>query len=201
MMVTVPKWLKVFYHSVEWQVNDDSNSIFITFDDGPHPEITPKVLDMLDEYNAKATFFCVGDNVRKYPETYQQILSRGHRTGNHSFNHLNGWKTAYRQYVQNVRKAATLIDSDLLRPPYGKIGPMQLRHLKKDYRIIMWTVLTYDFSKVITQEQCLQNSLIGLKPGSIVVFHDSEKSADNMLYALPGFLKQCNSLGLNAKTL
>ena len=191
----------MFYRSVEWQVSNRSSSVFITFDDGPHPVITPKVLDILDEYNARATFFCVGDNVRKYPEIYQQILVHGHRTGNHSFNHLNGWKTSYRKYVQNIGKAATLIDSDLLRPPYGKIGPMQLHRLKADYRIIMWTVLTYDFSKAVTPEQCLQNSLIGLKPGSIIVFHDSEKSAANMLYALPGFLKQCNSLGLNTRVL
>ena len=191
----------MFYHSVEWQVKDNTNKVFITFDDGPHPVVTPKVLDILDEYNAKATFFCVGDNVQKYPEIYQQMLSRGHRAGNHSFNHLNGWKTRYSQYVRNIDKAATLIDSDLLRPPYGKIGPRQLHRLKADYRVIMWTVLTYDFSKAVSPEQCLRNSLIGLKTGSIIVFHDSEKSAANMLYALPEFLKQCNSLGLNTSVL
>jgi len=191
----------MFYPSVEWQVKDSPNSIFITFDDGPHPVITPKVLDILDEHDAKATFFCVGDNVQKHPETYQQILDRGHQTGNHSFNHLNGWKTAGRSYIENIERAASFIDSNLLRPPYGKIGPMQLLRLKKNYRIIMWTVLTYDFSHIITPEQCLQNSLKGLKPGSIIVFHDSEKSAENMLYALPGFLKQCKSSGLEARSL
>ncbi len=201
MMVTVPKWLRMFYPSAEWQVKDSPNSIFITFDDGPHPVITPKVLDILDEHDAKATFFCVGDNVQKHPETYQQILDRGHQTGNHSFNHLNGWKTAGHSYIKNIEMAASLIDSNLLRPPYGKIGPMQLLRLKKNYRIIMWTVLTYDFSHIITPEQCLQNSLKGLKPGSIIVFHDSEKSAENMLYALPKFLKQCKSSGLEARSL
>ncbi len=201
MMITVPHWLRMFYPSVEWQVKTDTNTVFITFDDGPHPVITPKVLDILDEFNAKATFFCVGDNVQKYPETYQHIINRGHRTANHSFNHINGWKTYHKTYLENIKKAAALIDSNLFRPPYGKITPVQLRKLKKSHRIIMWSVLTYDFSKAITPEQCLKNSLTGLKPGSIIVFHDSEKAADNMLYVLPEFLKQSSKAGLKAITL
>lgn len=200
MMVTVPKWLRMFYPSVEWQVKG-GNSVYITFDDGPHPIITPKVLDILDKGRAKATFFCVGDNVQKYPEIYQQILNRGHRTANHSFNHLNGWKTNNQAYFTNIEKAASLIDSDLLRPPYGKITPLQIQKLKRHYRIIMWTVLTYDFSNKITPDECLQNSLKGLKPGSIVVFHDSEKSASNMLYVLPRFLEQCKNRGLKTVSL
>ena len=200
MMVTVPKWLQVFYPSVEWQVKG-SNSVYLTFDDGPHPTITPRVLDILDRHRAKATFFCVGDNVRKHPETYRQILHRGHRTGNHTFNHLNGWNSNNKSYFSNIEKASKLIDTNLFRPPYGKIGPLQIKRLKKDYRIIMWTVLTYDFSRDITPESCFENSMEGLKPGSIVVFHDSEKSATNMLYALPLFLKKCDELGLEVKSL
>ena len=110
MMVTVPKWLQYFYPSPEWEIKDAKDSVYITFDDGPHPEITPKVLNILDEYNAKATFFCVGDNVRKYPETYQQIIQRGHQTGNHTFNHLNGWKTKNKNYFSNIDKAAGLLN-------------------------------------------------------------------------------------------
>ncbi len=200
MMVTVPKWLQVFYPSVEWQVKG-SNSVYLTFDDGPHPTITPRVLDILDRHRAKATFFCVGDNVRKHSETYRQILNRGHATGNHTFNHLNGWKSNNKSYFSNVEKASKLIDTDLFRPPYGKIGPLQLKRLKKDYRIIMWTVLTYDFSRDVTPERCFKNSIAGLKPGSIVVFHDSEKSATNTFYALPLFLKKCDELGLEVKSL
>jgi peptidoglycan/xylan/chitin deacetylase (PgdA/CDA1 family) len=201
MMVTVPKWLQYFYPSPEWEIKDAENSVYITFDDGPHPEITPKVLDILDEYNAKATFFCVGDNVRKYPETYQQIIQRGHQTGNHTFNHLNGWKTKNKNYFSNIDKAAGFIKSNLFRPPYGKISPLQIKELKKRYRIIMWSVLTYDFNRKLTPEKCLKNALTGLKPGSIIVFHDSEKSDKNMLYALPEFLKRCNDAGLKVKSI
>ena len=156
---------------------------------------------MLEEYNAKATFFCVGDNIRKYPETYREIIRRGHQTGNHTYHHLNGWKTENTTYFNDIEKAKKLIKSDLFRPPYGKISPLQIKKLKQQFRIIMWSVLTYDFSKKLSPEQCLNNALTGLKPGSIVVFHDSEKSADNMFYALPGFLKQCRKKGLTVKHL
>lgn len=201
MMVTVPKWLRFFYPSLEWSVKNNSNSVYLTFDDGPHPEITQQVLDILDQYNAKATFFCVGDNVRKYPETYQQIISRGHKTGIHTFHHLNGWRSSNTKYLQDVEEAGKLIDSNLFRPPYGKISPYQIFRLKKKYRIIMWTVLTYDFSKTVSPQTCLQNALLGLNPGSIIVFHDSIKSKKNMLFALPRFLEQCQKVGLNVKNL
>ena len=201
MMVTVPKWLRFFYPSLEWSVKNSSNSVYLTFDDGPHPEITQQVLDILDQYNAKATFFCVGDNVGKYPETYKHIISRGHKTGIHTFHHLNGWKSANTTYLQDVEEAGKLIDSNLFRPPYGKISPYQILRLKKKYRIIMWTILTYDFSKTVSPQTCLQNALLGLKPGSIIVFHDSIKSKKNMLFALPRFLEQCQNRGLNVKSL
>jgi len=201
MMVTVPKWLQMFYPSLEWEVKDGGNNVYLTFDDGPHPEITSKVLDILDEYNAKATFFCVADNVRKYPEVYQQIIERGHKTGNHSYHHLNGWKTKNKIYFDDVEQAAGLIESNLFRPPYGKITRHQIKTLKNRYRIIMWSVLTYDFRKSITPETCLQHALSGLNPGSIIVFHDSEKSAKNLFFALPEFLKQCKEKNLKVSSL
>ncbi len=201
MMVTVPVWLRMFYPSPEWHIKGDSKSVYLTFDDGPHPDITPEVLKILDEYNAKATFFCVADNVRKYPETYREIIERGHRTGNHSFHHLNGWKTGNKTYFKDIEEASRLIESNLFRPPYGKIGPNQIQVLKKQYRIIMWSVLTYDFRQSVSPQTCLQNALLGLKPGSIIVFHDSEKSAKNMFFALPEFLKSCKENGLVCKRL
>ena len=201
MMVTVPKWLQMFYPSLEWEVKNGGNNVYLTFDDGPHPEITPKVLDILDEYNAKATFFCVADNVRKHPEVYRQIMDRGHKTGNHSYHHLNGWKTRNEIYFDDVEQAAKLIESNLFRPPYGKIAPHQIRVLKKQHRIIMWSVLTYDFRESLSPQACLQNALSGLTPGSIIVFHDSKKSERNMLYALPAFLKQCEEKALKSKSL
>ena len=200
-MVTVPTWLRSFYPSLEWSVKNNSNSVYLTFDDGPHPQITEQVLDILDQYNAKATFFCVGDNVRKYPKTYQKIIASGHKTGNHTFHHLNGWISANSKYFQDVEEAAKLIDSNLFRPPYGKISPYQIFRLKKRYRIIMWTVLTYDFSKTISPQVCLQNALLGLKAGSIIVFHDSDKSKKNMQFALPRFLEQSQKMGFNLKSL
>ena len=199
MMFTVPKPIQKLYPSLVWQKQDEA--LYLTFDDGPHPEITPKILALLDLYEVKATFFCVGDNVRKYPDTYKLILNKGHQTANHTYNHLNGWKTATQEYLNNVEEARKLINSNLFRPPYGKIKRSQIKHLKGDYQIIMWSVLTYDFSKTISPEKCYQNALKGLKPGAITVFHDSEKAAKNMLFALPGFLKAAQKKGYPFKVL
>ena len=199
MMVTVPKLLQTLYPSLIW--HGEEKALYLTFDDGPHPVITPKVLNLLDQYGAKATFFCVGDNVRKYPEIYREILQRGHATGNHTYNHLNGWKTETETYVANVKKAAGLIHSNLMRPPYGKIKRSQIKQLKQDYKLVMWSVLTYDFSSKITPAQCYRNALKGLKNGSILVFHDSDKAAKNMLYALPKFLEKGSEEGLGFSNL
>jgi peptidoglycan/xylan/chitin deacetylase (PgdA/CDA1 family) len=188
MLVTVPKWIKYFYPSLIWEWNEDA--VYLTFDDGPHPVITPQVLDILDKFNAKATFFCVGDNVRKYPDVFNEIKNRGHKTGNHSFNHINGWKTKDKIYFYNVQKAGKLINSNLFRPPYGKIKFSQIKVLRNNYKIIMWSVLTYDFSKKIDKMECFNNSLKGLKNGNITVFHDSAKAEKNMMFALPRFLEK-----------
>ncbi len=190
-----PAILKKLYPSLIWDISDIDKKIFLTFDDGPHPVITPKVLDILDSYNAKAVFFCVGDNVSKYPETYNQILDRGHKTGIHTFNHLNGWKTDDKTYLSNIEKAAKLINSNLLRPPYGRISPSQIKILKKTYKIIMWSVLTRDYDSSLSRRKCFENSVKKTSSGSIVVFHDSEKAENNMMYTLPLFLEHFKSLG------
>jgi peptidoglycan/xylan/chitin deacetylase (PgdA/CDA1 family) len=169
--------------------------IYLTFDDGPHPDITPMVLEILETYNAKATFFCVGHNVEKFHDTYQLILAAGHKTGNHTFNHVKGWNCAAYAYVGNVQKANVLIQSNYFRPPYGKITPAQIRRLKTNFQIVMWSVLSYDFDKETSPEQCLINVLKNVKDGDIVVFHDSEKAARNMLFTLPKVLDSLKKNG------
>ena len=201
MFIKSPSILKKLFPNLIWDIETNEKEIYLTFDDGPHPEITPQVLDILDKYNAKATFFCVGDNVRKHPDTYELILKKGHKTGNHSYSHSNGWKVSNVDYFDDIKKASKLVKSDLFRPPYGRITPSQIKFLKTKYRIIMWSVLTYDYSKKVNKEQCLKNSIIKTKPGSIIVFHDSLKSADNMLYALPLFLKHFTDKGFVFKLL
>lgn len=190
-----PAILKKLYPSLYWDINTNEKEVFLTFDDGPHPIITPKVLDILDVYKAKAVFFCVGDNVNKYPDTYKQIIDRGHRTGNHSYNHLNGWKTKDQEYFSNIHKTAEIVNSKLFRPPYGRISSTQIKHLKNEFKIIMWSVLTCDYDKNITNNQCFNYSIKNTVSGSIVVFHDSEKSEKNMMYALPKFLDYFTSRG------
>lgn len=197
MKAKAPYLLKKLLPQLVWEMNTDKQEIFLTFDDGPNHEITPKVLDILDDFGVKATFFCVGHNVDKYPDAYREILKRGHLTGNHTYNHLNGWKTSSQEYYDNVEKCSKVIDSIIFRPPYGKIGYTQIPYLKMKYRIIMWSVLSLDFNPKVTQEQCLRNAVEYTKKGSIVVFHDSVKASNNMFYALPRFLEYFFKKGFN----
>jgi len=169
--------------------------VYLSFDDGPHPEITPNVLRILKLHDAKATFFCVGQNVEKFPDTYRMILADGHKTGNHTFNHLNGWKCKPTEYFENIQKARMVIQSTYFRPPYGKITPTQIRKLRKDFYLVMWSVLSYDFDKETSPEQCLKNVLDHVCDGDIIVFHDSEKAARNMLFALPKVLVALSKKG------
>ncbi len=179
----------MFYPSLLWQMPEGRNRLYLTFDDGPNPEVTPRVLRLLEAYNAKATFFCVGDNVRKHPDTYNQVLAAGHLTGNHSFNHLNGWKSKLSTYYENVTHAREYIDSNWFRPPYGRITPAQIQALKKDFRIVMWSILSYDFDHETSVQQCTDNVLNNLHDGAVIVFHDSKKALKNMLPALEATLK------------
>jgi peptidoglycan/xylan/chitin deacetylase (PgdA/CDA1 family) len=180
-----PRFLRPLFGKLTWRVKTDSKLIYLTFDDGPVPEVTPQVLDILDEYGWKATFFCVGDNVRKYPEVYQEVLRRGHRVGNHSFNHIRGYRYSVEDYVANVQKASAYIESRLFRPPHGRITFSQIKALKEDYDIVMWDVITYDYDKKKKPEQIMRTVRNYLRKGSIVVFHDSIKAKDNVLTVLP----------------
>lgn len=195
MKVKTPSLIRFLLPGLVWEVKTEKKEIFLTFDDGPHPEITPKVLDILDKYKAKATFFCVGENVSKHPQTYAEILKRGHKTANHTYNHLKGWITKNEEYYQNIQKCAAKVDSKLFRPPYGKIGLTQISAIKKDFSIVMWSVLPRDFDRKVTPEECLRNAVSNSKEGSIIVFHDSLKSAENMLFALPKLLDHFSKQG------
>jgi len=196
MQFKTPYVAKLIYPGLLWDMPSDENKIYLTFDDGPHPEITPLVLNLLDNYNAKATFFCVGENVKKHPETFELVKQKGHAVGNHSHNHLNGWKTANKDYYKNVELANKLIDSKLFRPPYGRISPSQIKHLKKDYKIIMWSALSYDFDARVSKKECLERSIKNSTAGTIIVFHDSEKAKEKMLFALEGYLKHFSKSGI-----
>jgi peptidoglycan/xylan/chitin deacetylase (PgdA/CDA1 family) len=203
-LVKTPGWVKKVYPGMTWDLAAGKNEVFLTFDDGPHPEQTPFVLDQLAKHNAKATFFCIGKNVTEYPLIYRRILEEGHSVGNHTHNHLNGWKVKDEIYLDNIHKAQQYIDSNLFRPPYGKITRFQARQLlmpKYRLKTVMWTVLSGDFDVSITPEQCLQNVLLHTKAGSIIVFHDSEKAKEKMQYALPGVLKYFGEKGFSFKAI
>jgi len=193
-LVTAPQWLRWLYpRQLVWDmpVEKDEKIIYLTFDDGPHPIATPFVLEQLQRYNAKATFFCIGNNVADHSEVYHRILAEGHTVGNHTHHHRNGWKTADDDYITDIQQAATLIDSSLFRPPYGRITRFQARLLqqaKKPYRIIMWSVLAADWDQAVTGQKCYENVILNARPGSIIVFHDSAKALDRLQYALPRVL-------------
>jgi peptidoglycan-N-acetylglucosamine deacetylase len=199
--VSVPLFLRIFYPSLLWSMPAGNKRIYLTFDDGPHPQITPQVLEMLNHYNAKATFFCVGKNVVKHPETYEKIITNGHLTGNHSYNHLNGWQTPLNTYYENANLCRKVVDSDYFRPPYGKITPSQIQTLKKEYTIVMWSVLSYDFDGETSPEQCIDYVLQNARDGAIIVFHDSMKAAPNLLAALPVVLEHYSKEGYTFEQL
>ncbi|WP_396142989.1 polysaccharide deacetylase family protein [Flavobacterium sp.] len=188
--------IKKLFSNYVWDIPNNENKVYLTFDDGPTPEITEWTLNQLKEFNAKATFFCIGDNVRKYPEIFQKVINEGHSIGNHTFNHLNGWKTTTNDYIENVKLYETehcklnIEHCQLFRPPYGKIKPSQSKILRKfGYKIIMWDIISYDFDNTISKEKCLENVLKNVKSGSIIVFHDSKKAFTNLEYALPRTLE------------
>jgi peptidoglycan/xylan/chitin deacetylase (PgdA/CDA1 family) len=162
--------------------------IWLTFDDGPVPEITPAILDILAERNVKATFFCVGHNVAKHPEIFEQVQKAGHAIGNHTYHHLNGWKTPPAAYYEDVVRCDELFQTKLFRPPHGRFTPSQYYLLKEKYLFVMWSVLARDYHRRVTPEKCLDNAIKNTHPGSIVVFHDSIKASEKVLFALPGYL-------------
>jgi peptidoglycan/xylan/chitin deacetylase (PgdA/CDA1 family) len=184
-----------------WRVATEEKVLYLTFDDGPIPEITPWVLEVLKRYDAKATFFCVGDNVRRYPSVFKQILQEGHAVGNHTYNHISGWDSENIPYFHNVRHCANLVKSDLFRPPYGRLTPKQVQFLTRHYKIIMWDVLSGDFDAAVTNEECLNNVISAARKGSIIVFHDSLKASERMMYALPRVLEHFKQRGYRFESL
>lgn len=200
-----PCLLKQFYSELTWNKSRHEKAIYLTFDDGPVPGVTDYVLDQLEIYKAKATFFCVGDNIARNPGLMENINKRNHRPGNHTFNHLNGWDCHNAYYLMNIKKCDELIPSyngpRLFRPPYGKIKKSQIALLKNDYEIIMWDVLTGDFDPNLRPEKCLAKSISCTRNGSIVIFHDSLKGERNMLYALPRYLEHFSELGFKFPAL
>lgn len=204
--VKTPWLLKKIFPLYTWSIPTKEKILYLTFDDGPHPEITLFVLNELKKYNALATFFCIGKNVLANPETYKQIFDGGHTVGNHTQNHLNGWKTANDVYLKDIAEAANHIDSNLFRPPYGKITLFQAKNLHKamkgkKVKIIMWDVLSADFDESVTAEQSLEFVLLRATTGSIIVFHDSEKASMKLRYVLPKILHHFSGQGFKFDSL
>lgn len=209
----VVKWV---FPNYVWDIPNAENKVFLTFDDGPTPEITEWVLEQLKSHGAKATFFCIGNNIEKYPEIFQKVISEGHAIGNHTFNHLKGWKTSVDGYLENttlcnkqmaeneeyLHSETCVLQTNLFRPPYGKIKPSQSKKLRAlGYKIIMWDIVSYDFDKEISREQCLENVLKHVQSGSIIVFHDSLKAEQNLKYALPKTLEFLKGKGYRCEKI
>lgn len=217
---------KILYPSLLWNLPSKQKTLYLTFDDGPIPEVTPWVLALLKEYHAKATFFLIGENIVKHPEIFDQVLAAGHKIGNHSFNHLNGWKTPSSIYIKNVAKAEDIIcekklasdqnqnlrigniaervdkNIKLFRPPYGRITPKQIRALQGEgFKIVMWEVISGDFDAKLSAENCLNNVLKNSKKGSIVVFHDSLKASEKLKEVLPKVLEYYHQKGFEFKAI
>ena len=200
-MVSPPFLLRLAYPGVTWHQSRKEKVLYLTFDDGPIPEVTPKVLALLEQYNAKATFFCIGDNVKKHPDVYASLLVHGHATGNHTFHHYNSWNVSAKYFLKDVEDAKQLIASNLFRPPYGKLTPATLFHLHRNYKIIMWDVISCDFDVTVSKETVYNNVITHAREGSIIVFHDSLKASENMLYALPKVLQYFSERGFKFEKL
>lgn len=209
--VKIPKLIKRIFPNYVWDFSSKEKVIYLTFDDGPIPEITDWTLNTLNQYNAKATFFCIGNNVKKHPEIFKRVLNEGHSIGNHTQDHIIGWKTSEKKYTENVIQAENTINKvlenskinlNLFRPPFGKIKNSQGKMLRKlGYKIIMWSVITFDWEQEITKETCLKNAISKTKAGNIVVFHDSVKASKNMMYTLPHFLEHFSKKGYQFKAI
>ena len=203
-LVKTPWLLKKLYPNLLWDANRSSKCVYLTFDDGPIPIVTPFVLNILKQYNAKATFFCIGDNVNKHPDVFEQVKSEGHAIGNHTYNHLRGWATEDQTYLNNFLKADELLNTKLFRPPYGRMKRSQVKlfqNVKPGLQMVMWNILSADFDASITPEKCLDNVIKNTKSGDIVLFHDSLKAKERMQYALPRALEIWSKEGYSFKPL
>lgn len=212
--VKAPLWLRWIYRSLLWKIPVDEKVIYLTFDDGPHPLATPFVLAQLRQYQAKASFFCIGKNVLEQPEIYDQIIKEGHRVGNHTQNHLNGWKVPEQVYLDNIEKASAYIHTNLFRPPYGRIKLSAIAKIKSllqskltgkeaglKAKIVMWDVLSGDFDLQISAEKCFKNIINNSGKGSIIVFHDSSKAWDRMHKTLPKVLDYYSRKGFRFEAI
>ena len=200
----IPKILRRFLPGDLWEMPGDEPVMYLTFDDGPHPEVTAFVLEELRKWNAEATFFCIGNNVKTYPDMYRQVLNAGHRVGNHTMHHVNAWKVKDADYLEDVAAAKQYIDSGLFRPPYGKITKFlqqQLAAPAYGLQTVMWSLLSADFDTKLSPERCLHRLLLRAKAGDIIVFHDSEKARLRLEYVLPKFLKYFSEKGFTFKKL
>ncbi|MGC3948662.1 MAG: polysaccharide deacetylase family protein [Chryseolinea sp.] len=199
MVHRTPFFFPWLYPTLTWRIPDATKTLFLTFDDGPVPGPTEFVIETLKAANVKGTFFCIGDNIRKHPTVFRSMIAQGHRIGNHTFNHLNGWRTTRQKYLDNVEQCASVIEEPsgpeekpLFRPPYGRITRDQISGLSS-FKIIMWDVLTMDYRRTLSPEQCLRNTIGAARDGSIVVFHDSLKAEKNLVYTLPRFIDHFKS--------
>jgi len=200
-IIKTPKLIRKLFPNYTWNKSRKKPYVYITFDDGPIPSVTPWVLDALDWYDMKATFFCVGDNVRKHGIIYDRILYQGHSVGNHSYSHKSGWSSDLDGYLNDIELCGSFVRSNLYRPPYGRLKPQQAHAIREDYKIIMWDILSGDFDPNINAEQCYQNVIQNIKPGSIIVFHDNIKSFETLKVVLPRVLQYCKDNGLESKAL
>lgn len=194
-----PQFLRILYPKAIWRMNKNEKAVYLTFDDGPIPVVTPWVLDLLDKYKIKATFFMVGDNVRKHPEEFQMVVNRGHRIGNHTFNHIRGLDYKGDSYLENTDKANAYLKTNLFRPPHGYMSPKQYRTLKDKYKIIMWDLVTRDYNRKLNGKQVLGKVKKYVRNGSIITFHDSIKSEENLKYALPRAIEWLQEQGYEFK--
>ena len=199
--VSPPSLLRRYYKELTWNFPTSEKIIYLTFDDGPIPEVTPFALDQLKKYNAKATFFCIGENIEKHPEIFQQVKDNGHTTANHTFHHLNGWDVPDQLYFESVERVRAFVGTKFFRPPYGRIRKSQIAMLQPRFSIIMWDVLSYDFDKNISPEKCFSNVMRHAKKGSIVLFHDSIKAQKNLMYALPKTLEHFSNAGFEFRAI
>jgi len=201
-LTKTPDFVQNMFPNLIWKMkNEGEKNIYLTFDDGPVPEITPWVLDQLEKYDAKATFFCVGQNVKKHSALFKSIKQKGHVVGNHTYDHLSGWNSSNMDYFRNVRYCDDLIESKLFRPPYGRLKNKQAIYLTRKYKVIMWDVLSGDFDPKLEKEQCLKNVISKSSSGSIIVFHDSLKAKDKLQFVLPKVLKHFSKMGYTFKNL
>lgn len=198
-MIRLPLAIQKIFKGVTWQEQTSQNEVFVTFDDGPIPEVTPWVLDEAEKWNAKLTFFCVGENAYKHPDVLQEVIKRGHKIGNHTYNHLRGWKEKREDYFKNIQKAAEVLETNLFRPPHGQLYPSYIKALTQEgYKTVMWSILSCDYNRRLSGEKVFNNVKRYLAPGAVIVFHDSLKAEKNMKYAFPKTMELISSMNMKA---